>query len=401
MTGMLSGGFRAALQTTTAARPHGGDGALLAVDDEPAITASIADQLHRRYHVLTAGSGEEALATLRTEKVSVILTDQRMPEMTGVDLLARVAEEVPDVTRLLVTGYSDIEAVVRAVNEGKVYYYLSKPWRPEVLEGLVSQAFEHNRLMEERRALVEELRQANTGLEAKVRERTAELARSNKELEQFAYVVSHDLQEPLRMVSSYTQLLSRRYKGRLDANADEFIAYAVDGANRMQRLINDLLAYSRVGTGGKEFEPIDCMAVFDLALVNLRMAIQESGAVVEHDRLPIVMGDKLQFGQLLQNLIGNAIKYHGDEPPRVHVSAEQKGHEWVFSVRDNGIGIDPQYAERVFVIFQRLHTREEHAGTGIGLAICHKIVERHGGRIWVESQLGSGATFFFTIPIKS
>ena len=131
------------------------------------------------------------------------------------------------------------------------------------------------------------------------------------------------------------------------------------------------------------------------------MAIQESGAVVEHHRLPIVMGDKLQFGQLLQNLIGNAIKYHGDEPPRVHVSAEQKGHEWVFSVRDNGIGIDPQYAERVFVIFQRLHTREEHAGTGIGLAICHKIVERHGGRIWVESQLGSGATFFFTIPIKS
>ena len=188
-------------------------------------------------------------------------------------------------------------------------------------------------------------------------------------------------------------------KGRLDANADEFIAYAVDGANRMQRLINDLLAYSRVGTRGKEFEPTDCTAVFDQALANLKVAIEESGAVVTRDPLPTVMADKLQIGQLFQNLIGNAIKYHGDEPPRVHVSAEQKGNEWVFSVRDNGIGIDPQYAERIFVIFQRLHTREEYPGTGIGLAICKKIVERHGGRIWVESQLGSGATFYFTIPM--
>ena len=243
-------------------------------------------------------------------------------------------------------------------------------------------------------------------------ERTvAELARSNRELEQFAYVASHDLQEPVRMVSSYVQLLERRYKGRLDADADDFIAYAVDGANRMQKMIKDLLAYSRVGTRGEPFEPTDCEAVLDQTLANLKVAIEESGAVVTHDPLPTVMADVTQLTQLFQNLIGNAIKFRGEEPPRVHVStksiadrrlqiAEQAEIKtgWVFSVRDNGIGIDPQQADRLFLIFQRLHTRAEYPGTGIGLAICKKIVERHGGRIWAESQPEEGSTFYFTIP---
>ena len=225
-----------------------------------------------------------------------------------------------------------------------------------------------------------------------------ELARSNAELEQFARIASHDLQEPLRMVESFTQLLARRYKGKLDADADEFIGYAMEGARRMRRLINDLLEYSRVGTQGKALEPTNCEALFDEAVANLATAIEQNGAVVTRDHLQTVMADASQLTQLFQNLIGNAIKFHGEEPPRVHVSAERSGKEWVFSVEDNGIGIYSNYYNRIFVIFQRLHSRSEYPGTGIGLAICRKIVERHGGRIWVDSELGKGATFYFTIP---
>ncbi len=245
----------------------------------------------------------------------------------------------------------------------------------------------------------EELRDANNRLAVELEERRLaqeELARSNTELEQFAYVASHDLQEPLRMVGSFTQLLGKRYQGKLDSDADDFINYAVDGASRMQQLLNDLLSYSRVGTRGKPLVPIDCNSILIKTLANLAPLIEESGAVITHNLLPKVQGDEVQLIQLFQNLLANAIKFR-QETPRIRVSAEQKGSEWIFAVRDNGIGIAPEQQERIFMIFQRLHHRSEYPGTGIGLALCKKIVQRHGGRIWVKSALGQGSTFYFTL----
>jgi len=226
-----------------------------------------------------------------------------------------------------------------------------------------------------------------------------ELKRSNDELQQFAYVASHDLQEPLRRVASFTELLAKRYKGRLDSDADEFIDFAVDGCNRMQGLIRDLLAYSRAGASGKALHRCPSEDALNNALVNLRAAIEESGAVVTHDPLPAIWTDDKQLTQVFQNLIGNAVKYRSAEVPCVHISAtKNQSGEWIFSVRDNGLGIDPRYFERIFILFQRLHGQTEFEGTGIGLAICRKIVERLGGRIWVESEAGKGSTFHFALP---
>jgi signal transduction histidine kinase len=240
-----------------------------------------------------------------------------------------------------------------------------------------------------------------TTAERELRRTTANLERSNTDLQQFAYVASHDLSEPLRMVTSYLQLLAERYQPKLDKQGAEFVAFAVDGAQRMQALIHDLLAYSRVDLRGRSFEPTNCDLVFQAAIANLKIAIEESGATVTHAPLPTVLADSVQLTQVFQNLIGNALKFRGAQPPRIEVGAQRHDSEWLLFVRDNGIGIDPKHFDRIFVIFQRLHTRHEYAGTGMGLAICKKIIERHGGRIWLESTLGKGSTFLFTLPLMN
>jgi light-regulated signal transduction histidine kinase (bacteriophytochrome) len=273
------------------------------------------------------------------------------------------------------------------------------------------------------------LKTLNQHLEQRVAARTLELKRSNEELEQFAYVASHDLQEPLRMVTNYLQLLENRYKMQLDPKAQDFIGIAVDGAVRMHQLIGDLLTYSRVGTAAKPLVPTNTSDVLKNSLLNLKVALDETAARVTIDPLPVVQGDPVQLTQLFQNLIGNALKFRSEKTPEIHISAKADGAscpvpplegasataesrtlgaepqtastqsptEWQFSVRDNGIGIPPKDFDRIFLIFQRLHTREKYPGTGIGLALCKKIVERHGGRIWVESEPGQGTTFHFTL----
>jgi light-regulated signal transduction histidine kinase (bacteriophytochrome) len=255
-----------------------------------------------------------------------------------------------------------------------------------------------------------ELESANAHLQTEIQERTRaeqavrsvarELARSNEDLQQFAYVASHDLQEPLRAVAGYVGLLQRRYPEKMDERGQHYIEAAMDGAIRMQQLIEDLLAFSRVQTKGKTFAATDLNAALDRALLNLQVTIHENKAEVSRAPLPTLRVDAPQIAQLFQNLIGNGIKFRSDEDPRIHIGAENRDGQWIFSVGDNGIGMEPQYYDRIFQIFQRLHTRKQYPGTGIGLAICKKIVERHGGKIWVESEPGKGSTFYFTLPEK-
>ncbi len=354
---------------------------------------------------LEALTGLSKAELIGTDKQWTAFYSQERPVLA--DLIAAEAPE-RDVKALygdtckrssLIDGAYEAEEFFSAMGaDGRWLFFTAAPLKDA--KGLIYGALETLQDISERKTAEDELRKYHEHLEELVDERTAELERSNAELQQFAYVASHDLQEPLRMISSYLQLLERRYKGQLDADADDFIFYAVDGAKRMQELINDLLSYSRVQTRGKPFEPTDAEQILDLTLKNLQTAIEESAAEITHDPLPTVVVDEVQMVQVFQNLIGNAIKFRGDAPPRIHVSAETKANEWIFSIRDNGIGIELQYADKIFGIFQRLHGTREYPGTGIGLAVCKRIVERHGGRIWFDSEPGKGSTFYFTIPIN-
>jgi signal transduction histidine kinase len=352
--------------------------------------------------VVTASSGEMALAAVGEEEFSVILLDVQMPGLDGFEVAERIRASGRNAATpiIFVTAMcKERDEVSRGYSLGAVDY-MFKPVIVEILRAKVAVFIE---LFLQRQALRQALARA-TAAELRASEQAAELQRSNEELQQFAYVASHDLKEPLRMVTSYVQLLARRYAERLDTDAKEFIGFATGGAERMRALIDDLLHYSRVGSRAAALEPVDCASVISVVMANLEVAIAESGAEVRTGALPTVFADRVQIEQLFQNLIANAIKFRSERKPVVTIAAQRVdsrddgGSGWRFCVRDNGIGIDPQFAARIFLIFQRLHRREEYPGTGIGLAVCKKIVERRGGRIWVESQTDAGAVFFFTIP---
>jgi signal transduction histidine kinase len=325
-------------------------------------------------------TAEEFIALVRRNSYDIILADYKLPNWNGMESIELLRRESLDIPVILVSGALGELTAVECIKQGAADYVLKDQLAR--LPGSVRRAVREKELREENRQAQEDL------------------ARSNRDLEQFAYVASHDLQEPLRMVATYTQLLAERYRGKLDADADKYIHYAVDGALRMQKLVQDLLTFSRVGRQHVALQSTDCNIVLQTALLNLEAAIREGHAVVEHGQLPVVMADSSQLAQVFQNLIGNAVKFHGAESPLVRVNAEAQAKEWVFSVADNGIGIAPEQAENVFIIFRRLHTRAEYPGNGIGLSICKKIIEQHGGRIWFESEPGHGSSFRFTLPIK-
>jgi len=384
--------------------------AILVVDDVSANLQLIAGQLEARgYVVLVARSGPEAIERAELARPDLILLDVVMPGMDGFETCRRLKQgsATRDIPVIFMTALSATDDKVQGFQVGAVDY-VTKPLNAEevvarvrthlTLDLLRRQLASQNRQLQAeaqaREQAQAELQHANAELEHVA----AALRRSNADLEQLAYVASHDMQEPLRMVASYLQLVSRRYGDRLDADGHEFIGYAVDGAKRMQAMINDLLVLSRVSTKARPFAPADCTQILDTARIQLQLAIAESGATITADTLPTVHGDATQLLQLFQNLLANAIKFRGDQAPQVHVSAQATEEGFCIAVSDNGIGIAPEHFQRVFVLFQRLHGRNEYPGTGIGLALCKRIVERHGGRIWVESGAGRGSIFRFTLP---
>ena len=388
-------------------------------------------------------NGKMALRACNSNPPDLILLDIMMPEMNGYEVCQHLKLEAKtrEIPVIFISAKDEVFDKVNAFAVGGVDY-ISKPFQFEEvlarieshlsLRNLQKQLKEQNVLLQEeitsrlavektlqeknlilqqeistRRAVEKALQEQNLVLQQEISNRqraesallksNQELARSNAELEQFAYVASHDLQAPLATIASYAQLLEKRYKDQLDSKASKFIGNIVQGCTRMQTLIDDLLEYSRVGRSRKPFQLTDCNHAVQQALANLQGAIRETQAVVTYSELPAVMGDISQLVQLFQNLVGNSIKYRHDAPPVVHITACKQEKDWLFSVSDNGIGIATQHQARIFQIFQRLHTQKEYSGTGIGLAICQKIVERHGGYIWVESKPGQGSTFYFTL----
>jgi two-component system sensor histidine kinase/response regulator len=375
---------------------------VLVVDDHPDSLRAMAALLEGAdRQVVTAASGEEALRHLLQGEYAVILLDVKMIGLDGYETAALIrsrekTREIPII--FLTSNNKEVDQVAKGYSHGAVDY-LFKPFVPEILRSKIDVFVELAKKTAALRRQNQELERAKKDLA----ERARELARSNADLEHFAYVASHDLKEPLRMVSTYVKLLASRYKDRLDTDANDFIEFAVHGVNRMERLIQDVLAYSRAG-GKREPQLVDSTKILEGAIARLASVIRECEAVVTYDVLPTVLGDEGELTRVFQNLLGNAIKFRCDHGPRIHVFAErQRGDaerpdEWLFAVKDDGIGIERVYWDRIFLLFQRLHTQAEYDGSGVGLALCKKIIEAHRGRIWVDSKVGQGSTFYFTLP---
>ena len=356
---------------------------LLLIEDSPddalLIRESVRESARQRFRIHWAERLADGLDWLVDHDADLVLLDLSLPDSHGLDTFSRVFEAVPAIPIVLLTNLEDERLAVQAVQSGAQDYLMKSSASGPLLIRSILYALERQRLNEE------------------LRDRTQELERSNRDLEQFAYAASHDLQEPLRMVRSYMELLVEDFAGQLDAEAKQYVAFAHDGAVRMQELVKALLAYARVGSANRPFEPVDTAALLHQVRHDLQQAIADSGAVVTSGELPEVLGDRTQLAQLLQNLVSNALKFRGERTPRVEVTCRSEQARWIFSVRDNGIGIAAEDHQRIFDMFSRLHHRSEYAGTGIGLALCRRIVERHGGRVWLESEAGKGTTFFFSL----
>jgi two-component system, sensor histidine kinase and response regulator len=363
---------------------------ILLVEDNPADCQLVLRELRVAGFEVTsemAQTPEQFRECVLNRCPDIVLADYNLGQWRGIEALTILRELKLEVPLILVSGALGDLTAVDCIKRGATDYVLKDALAR--LPVCIRRALDEKRLHEQRR-------QAEKELAHKVEE----LARSNRDLEQFAYVASHDLQEPLRMVAAYTQLLAERYSGKLDEKADKYIHYAVDGALRMQTLVQDLLAFSRAGREGTEMQKVDCNDLVRSAMVALEASIRESNANISFDRLPMLRANRAQLQQVFQNLIANAIKFRGSETPNIEISAKSEGQEWVLLVRDNGIGIPAENSDQIFVIFQRLHTRAEYPGNGIGLSICKRIIERHGGKIWVDSKQGNGATFSFTLSAE-
>jgi signal transduction histidine kinase len=378
------------------------------VDDEPFNLTVFEAAMPEEWEIKTFESPLSALKEIERYQPWVIISDQRMPSMNGVEFLELCFKVREKAVRMVATGYSDESLIIDTVRKAKIFDYIRKPWDANDLAERVKRAIESYTVAEEKRRLVDEILEKNRTTEQTLASKEFilqgvqdELVRSNMELEQFAYLASHDLQEPLRKIASFCGLLQQNYQGKLSDDADRWIGFAVDGAKRMQTLINDLLNYSRVENRTEAPKETNCAEVVAQAISSLELTIKEAHACVTFDPMPVVMADKNQLTQVFQNLISNGIKFKGDARPAVHVSATKERDVWLFSVKDNGIGISSDNHDKVFKIFKRLNHKESYPGNGMGLAICKRIIERLGGKIWLESEAGKGCTFKFTLLAPS